>query len=134
MKRSNKGGTRPIVVETGIGVVVAIAVTLLLAMGVSLLVSNESAAESNIKYFAIPIQLVAPFLGALIAGKRVDQKYAIVCGSVGASYCFILLAVTILFFDSAFRAVGIGIGMCAAGTVGACAICMMKKGRRGKRK
>ena len=134
MKYNKKGGTRPVVAEVGLGLLVAIVISILLAIGVSVLVMNGTAAESNVRYFAIAIQFIAPFLGALLAGKRIGQKYAIVCGSVGISYCFILLATTIMFFKSSFTMVGIGTGMCVAGCMAACAICMIRKRKAGRRK
>lgn len=134
MKHNKKGRTRPMVTEMGMGLLVAIAISIILAIGVSVLIMNGSVAESNVKYFAIPIQFISSFLGALLAGKRIGQKYAIVCGSIGISYCFILLSATIMFFKSSFAMVGIGIGMCVAGCMAACAICMIRKGSVGRRK
>lgn len=134
MKYNKRGRTRPVVAEVGMGLLLTIVTSILLAIGVSVLVSNGTAAESNVRYFAITIQFISSFLGALLAGKRIGQKYAIVCGSVGISYCFILLATTIMFFKSSFTMVGIGIGMCVAGCMAACAICMIRKGRPGRRK
>ena len=134
MQHNKKGRTRPVVAEVGMGLLVAIAISIILAIGVSVLIMNGTVAESNVKYFAIPIQFISSFLGALLAGKRIGQKYAIVCGSVGISYCFILLATTIMFFKSSFTMVGIGIGVCIAGCMAACAICMIRKGRAGRRK
>lgn len=131
--KTSKKGTRPIIVSLLWGLLIGIIVSIVFSSVVGSFVLNGGIAEENTKYIAMVIQFIAAFAGSVFAGKRVGQKYAIVCGCSAAIYCLVLVASTIMFFDGAFQSAGMGVGMCAAGYVVACTMCMMNK-RKGHRR
>lgn len=133
MMKTSKKRTRPIITNLLWGLLIGIIISIVFSGIVGLFVLNDGVAEENTKYFAMVIQFIAAFVGSVFVGKRVGQKYAIVCGCSAAIYCLVLVASTIMFFDGAFQSVGMGVGMCAAGYVVACAMCMMNK-RKGHRR
>lgn len=134
MKRKKYSGTRSVISDIGLGLITAIVISLVSGLLTTILVTTARIEEDQIKYMVTGIQIIAPFSGAILAGIKAGQKYALVCGGVSAAYCFALLALTIIVFNCEFQSVGLGVGMCALGGVAACAICMIKKSRRTRRK
>ncbi len=134
MKVSQKNGTRSIVSDIAMGFLLSVVITMISALVITAVTIKEVIDESALKFMIMPVQVLAVVVGALVAGKRANRKYAIVCGSVGVAYCFLLLATTIIFFESSFGAVGSGVGMCILGVAVSCAICMFGKGNGRKRK
>lgn len=134
MKKAGNKRTRPIMIEVSWGIFVAIIASVILGGVTSLFVLTGRITEENVKYVVLVIQFVAVLLGSIFSGKRAGQKYAIVCGCTSAIYCLTLLAITILFFDSAFHMLWSGVGMCAAGGVAACTMCMIGKEKHRRRK
>lgn len=134
MKRKKNSGTRSVISDIGIGLITAIVISLVLGLLTAILVATARMEEDHIKFMVTGIQIIAPLSGAILAGIKAGQKYALICGGVSAAYCFMLLALTIIVFNCEFQSVGFGVGMCALGGVAACAICMVKKGRRTSRK
>lgn len=134
MKRTSQTGTNTIIKNIMLGLLAGILVSILMILLAAFLVHNGTMTENKINLIVTPIQFVAVLIGSLLAGKRAGKKYAIICGATALLYCMILLCTTIMFFDSTFHAVGLGIGMCAAGYIAACTICMTGKGKKRKRK
>lgn len=134
MKRTSQVGTKAIIKNILLGLLAGMLATILLTLLVAIWIHNGTLAESRISLVVAPMQFVAVLIACLLAGKRAGQKYAIICGATAMLYCTILLSATILLFDSEFNCVGLGIGMCTAGCVCSCAICMMKKGKKRKRR
>lgn len=132
MKNISVSRTSWVVSNILIGVAIGVLISLALAMIAVAFINNKMINESRIDMIIAPIHLAATFVGCIISGKRMGRQYAIICGIVAILYCIILLSSTILFFDGVFQKVGLGVVMCAAGSIGACAICMMGKGRRRK--
>ncbi len=134
MKKSTYAGTNSIIRNVLIGLLIGILASVVLALLIAVLIHNGMLVENRIKLIVAPIQFVAAFIGSLLAGKRSGQKYAIICGATVILYYMILLASGIMFFESTFQNIGLGIGMCAAGYISACAICMTGKKNKRKRK
>lgn len=134
MKNKNKAGTRSALKEVLLGIVVGTVVSVVLCAALSYLIIQGKTEEMTATILVMGIQYIAASLCALFAGKRVGNKYAVVCGCAAGGYLLLLFASSILFFGSSFHRVGIGCIMCVAGFVTACAMCMIKKRSSHRRK
>lgn len=133
MKRTSQAGPSTIIKDILLGQLAGMLTSTLLLLFASVLIHNGTIAEYRINLIISSIQFVSVLISCLLAGKKAGQKYAIICGATALIHCVLLLCVTIMFFDSSFQGVGTGVGMCAAGCVAACTICMTGRGKKRKR-
>lgn len=96
--KQNKGNFA-MLPATGIGVIIALAITMIMASIGAIFISNEYMAVTGIKIAAITIQVLSTFIGSFIAGKIVCNKKALTCCIVGGIYYLILVSIAMLFFD-----------------------------------
>lgn len=134
MKHDQKWKINNMLVDIVAGLAVSVLISFLLIIGIAFIIHGGKMDEASAGYIVLFVQAVAVFGGAFVAGKRSKRKYAIVCGSVGTAYCFLLLGMTVIFFGGSFNLLGAGLGVCAIGTVLACATCMINKKKTRRRK
>lgn len=116
------------------GVSTELAISLLAAAIIATLVLGGRVSEEKMQYFAVAIQFLATFAGALIAGKTLQNRFAMTCGITAAIYCLLLIGTGILIFDCALESVWTGIVSVAAGAVAACVLCLKQPSGRRKKK
>ena len=93
---------RGLVISGLIGVIT----TLIGAAIVAYLVDKELLDELKIGYAIMVMLLLASYLSALTAWKKIKHRRIIVCLSAGGVYFGILLSITALFFGGQYQAVG----------------------------
>ncbi len=116
------------------GICVSVVVSVLLSVFLAVLVLNERVSESAIGYCTALITMIGSLSGCLAAGKKCNEKLAILFGSVGVIYLFILVGMGVLFFDGGFHNLGLRLLAAGVGCVISCAICIRGKGTKRKRK
>lgn len=112
---------------TPMGVGIGVMVALLLSLGgcavVAYLISNGYISQSAMKIYAAIILMLSAFIGALIAYGRVKKQRLQISVITAAVYYLCLLAITALFFGGQFAGAGTGaivviLGCCAAALLG----------------
>jgi putative membrane protein (TIGR04086 family) len=116
------------------GVLASVLSSVVLAMLTAIMVINEKLSEDMIHYASFVITLVSSVVGSLLAGKKIGGKYAMSTFLTGGVYYLVLMGTGILFFDGLTAGVWTILTAIVIGSFCACAICIMGKGRRGRRK
>ncbi len=117
-----------------VGVSISLLLSIVLAMLLAVLVVSERFSENSIKYAVPVITMIGTMIGSMVAGKKHNEKLAILAAAVGGIYLFLLVAVGVLFFDGGFHNLGLRLLSTAVGCVCSCAICIRGKGSGKKRK
>lgn len=84
----------------------SLGITLLGAAVLAILVDKEFLEENKIGYGVMMILLIASYVGAIIAWRKIKHQRLVVCLSAGGIYFAILLSITALFFGGQYSAVG----------------------------
>lgn len=134
MKHITEKAGRSMSGSVGIGALIAVAVSVIMAMALSALIVNERIDEDVMQYFSFAILLVSAFAGCMLAGKRTEGKYAMATGLTALTYCVILMGAGILLFDGGFRNLWTSIIAIMIGCVLSCAICIGGQGKGHRRK
>lgn len=129
-ERKNMGAVKAFALAELVG----FALSLVLLAVLAVLIGRELLPESAGTYAVHAIRTVGVFVAALIAGKQIGCKYALVCAGAAGVYMLILIGTTVLFFDSRFDGFVAGLISSIIGAAAACAICMIRKGRGVRRK
>ena len=116
-----------------VGFAVSMSVTLLLALLLTKLILDETMAMEHVGYGTMLLLLIASFLGAAVAQRKIKHRRMLVCLESGAVYFFGLLAVTALFFGGQYTAVGVSGLLILAGCGSAGLITAGKGSARKKR-
>ena len=99
------------------GAAVSMVVTILVCSLGAWLISSEILAQEYIGYCAIGALLMASILGGMTAMKRTKRKRLPVSLMNGGIYYFMLIALTILFFDGSFRGMGVTLAVVLIGSL-----------------
>lgn len=97
------------VIGIGMGVILSLMLTILMSAITAWLVSGGSLPQDAIDMSAMPIGLIATFVGCIAASILVGDMPAVVSGICAGCYFVILLFVNILFMDSSLGGVGKGL-------------------------
>lgn len=116
------------------GTLACIITTLLLTALLAKIVASGSIEESRARYYIIGILFLASFTGGIVGIKALDKQKLPVCLGIGAIYALILLATTILFFDSRFNGVLPSVFLILCGSVTALLVKMEGRGSGKRRK
>lgn len=119
VRRANKQNPSILKAVLG-GLLIALAVTVGVAVITAVLVAGEKIEMEQAGYASGLALLLGAFFGALSAAGRAGQKRMIVCLVLGTAYLVVLLCVTALFFDAKYAGVGVSalLILGASGTAG----------------
>lgn len=131
-KRDKK--QRSIVQATGIGVLLAVMISIAAGSIIAMAIVKGWGSEVIVEPSVFGTLAVSAFLGVMLALKQATEKYALVTGMTAGGYCFLLLAGGILFYESNFQNIHLHMLAIAAGGVLACVIALGKCGRRQRKR
>lgn len=134
MKRQSKVGIRGCVPVWITGVIITSVITMLAVALLSVILLSGQLEDKFLIYAVAIIQLVSVFAGTYITCRRCKQKYILSAILVCAGYYLVLLAATLLVFDSSFERLGQGTLMCVLGVIITSALCLINKSKTGYKK
>ena len=132
MSAKQTTNTRRVTALVGRGVLIAAAVTILSAAGLAALILGERIPQSALGPVVFVIITISTGLGTLFAAKPSVGKSAIITGTTGLVYFFLLMASGILFFDGHLKNVGIHLLAILIGAAVGTLLVLRKKGSRRK--
>lgn len=109
------------IIGVGIGAAICLILTILMSAITAWLVSGEQFPQNAIDSAAVPITLIATFIGCIAAILITGNMPAVIAGGCAGCYFVILLFVNILFMDSSLGGVGKGF----AGILGGAALAVI---------
>lgn len=122
------------VTAIGIGTVVSVMITVVLAMIAGSLILRETVAE-NADQFLIPvIHAISTYVGCFVSSRMTDEKNPAAIFGTAATYYVLLVGITILMFDSAFTGVLTGLLSVLVGAVVSFLLGVRKVGRSGRKR
>jgi len=124
----------PIVQAAGIGVLVAMILSVAAGGVIAMVIVKGWGSEAMIGSGVICALAVSAFLGVMLALKQATGKYALVTGMTVGGYCILLLFGGILFYESDFQSLPVQMLAIAAGGVLACIITLGRGGRRQRKR
>ena len=116
--------------------------TLILGITISLIVSlfagamlgamfvNNILDENYSVYSTATVQFASVFLGAFIASQLYQKDYIITSAVIGVTYFLVLIAMTLLVFDTPFSQVGLGAVACTIVIILSAVLCLVSKTKR----
>ena len=125
-KRTAENKQRTIGLSVSIGLGTEVVISLIGAMIVTTMLISETVSVGSMKFLTLIIQFFATAFGGMIACTLVKGKYALTAGLTAALYCFLLIAMSILIYDSAFGSVWTSLLAIGLGYATSCTICIMK--------
>ena len=133
MKISSGRNGRTVSMAAGIawGTGIAMGLTCLMSLLVSVLVDRGILGEYAIGYGAMVILLVASISGAVAAKKRIRRRNILVVMVTGLCYFLCLLSMTALLFGGQYQGIGVT-GLVILGGSGTVALMGMNDKTRGK--
>ena len=134
MRTSGKKNSGSFSKSAALGVAVSSVISLMLSAVLALLVSKERVDATKVDNSMPFISAISVLIGGVIAGKKWDEKLALLIGAVGLIYLFLLSGAGVLIFDGGFHNLGLRLLAVVVGSGISCAICIRGKGTKGKRK
>ena len=119
----SRKGNNAMITGALIGVGIAIAISLLLSMGLASLVLKGTASMDEPGIYVFLIRALSVFMGSFLATVIVKEKHLQVIGIVAAGYLLVLLAGGIIFYDGSFHNFGTGM---LSSLVGGAISCLIK--------
>ena len=109
------------IIGVGIGVIICLLLTIFLSAITAWLVSGGQLPQNAIDMVAVPVALIATFIGCMAAMLLTGNMPAVITGACAGCYFAILLFVNILFMNSSLGGVGKGF----AGIIGGAALAVI---------
>lgn len=133
-KTKRKANSIPLGV--GKGLLVALLILVLSAALFALLIENEALSMNTGSIWAVVTLAISTLLGCLTSNHCIGRKYAVISAVTAAFYLFVLFALGVLFFDSAFKNVAQNILSILGGGAFACVLSLKstQKSRKIKRR
>lgn len=120
--------------DIGLGVAVAVFVSVIgAAIGAFVLVT-ETLNQSSIPIIAVVAQFLSAFVGGVSACKRVGEKYVFAAGITTVCYLFLLVCITVLLTENSFHNFLPSLLSVMLGSALACTTCLMKRSGKWHRK
>ena len=115
MQNSKNSGKKSYLICQCVGIVIAIAISIVMTLISALLISKEQLPLESQGILAVMIQFLSVLAGALWVGKSSKYNKMICCGILAATYCFILIGSAILFLEGVSDRIYTGLLACVAG-------------------
>ena len=99
------------------GALTSLGITLVGSAGLAWLIHRERMEMEQVGYGTLGMLLLASFLGAMTAWRKIRRRRMLVCAASGAVYLGILLAIPALFFGGQYSGVWATVLLVLAGSL-----------------
>lgn len=133
-KHQREKAPRPMAGSIGLGVLISVLLSILLAAGIAMLMLSEHLKEENIQLYSFIVIFISVFTGGLSACGLAKEKYAMMSGITALVYLLLLVCASVFVFEGGLNNIWTSALVIALGYVLSCVVCIVSTGRKPHRK